>query len=41
MQIETTEITIGQHRIQVLGFADDLNILENSIEDTERVAKVL
>ncbi|KAE9525797.1 hypothetical protein AGLY_014023 [Aphis glycines] len=35
MQIETTGITIGQHRIQVLGFADDLNILENFLVDTE------
>jgi len=41
MQIETTGITIGQQRIQVLGFADDLNILENSLVETERAAQVL
>ncbi|KAL4132173.1 hypothetical protein QTP88_009380 [Uroleucon formosanum] len=41
MQMETTGITIGQQRIQVLGFADDLNILENSLVDTERAAQVL
>jgi len=41
MQSETTGITIGQQRIQVLGFSDDLNILKNSLEDTERAAQVL
>ncbi|KAL4148527.1 hypothetical protein QTP88_002756 [Uroleucon formosanum] len=41
MQRETTGITIGQQRIQILGFADDLNILENSLVDTERAAQVL
>lgn len=36
MQLETIGIMVGQQRIQVLGFADDLNlILESSIEDTE------
>lgn len=37
--METTGVAIGQQHIQVLGFADDLNILGNSIEDTERAAQ--
>lgn len=41
MRIEITRITIGQQRIQVLGYAGDLNILENSLVDTERAAQVL
>lgn len=41
MEIETTRITIGQQRIQLLGFADDLNILGSSIDDTERAIQVL
>lgn len=40
-QIETMGIMISQQRTQVLCFTDDLNILENSIEDTERAAQVL
>ncbi|XP_050531445.1 uncharacterized protein LOC126900059 [Daktulosphaira vitifoliae] len=41
LQMETTGIAIGQQLIQVLGFADDLNILENSVEDTEKAVQVL
>lgn len=41
MQREITGVAIGQHRIQVLRFTDDLNILGISIESTERVAQVL
>jgi len=41
MQIKTTGITISQQHIQILGFADDLNVLENSLADTERAAQVL
>jgi sorting nexin-29 len=41
MQKETTGITIGERRIQVLGFADDLKILESSLNDTKRAAQVL
>lgn len=31
--METIGITSGQQRIQVLGFADDLNTVKGSIED--------
>ena len=41
MQMGTTGIMIGQQCIQVLGFADDLNIIEKSLVDTERAAQVL
>jgi len=30
LQLETTGVEIGQQHIQILGFADDLNILGNS-----------
>lgn len=39
MQMETTGIAINQRRR--LGFADDLNILEPSVQDTEKIAQVL
>lgn len=32
---------IGQLHIQVLGFTDDLNILGNSLEETEKAAQAL
>jgi len=41
MQMKTTGLAIGQQRLQVFGIADDLNILESSLEDTERSAQVL
>jgi hypothetical protein len=41
IQKETTGITIGERKIQVLGFTDDLNILGNSLNDTKRAAQVL
>lgn len=41
MQRETIGVAIDEHHIQVLGFADDLNILRNSLEYTERAAQVL
>jgi len=40
LQLETTAVDIGQQHIQVLGFADDLNILGNSLE-TEKTAQAL
>lgn len=41
MQKEPTGITIGIRKIQVLGFADDLNILGSSLNDTKRTAHIL
>ncbi|KAL4112678.1 hypothetical protein QTP88_016423 [Uroleucon formosanum] len=41
MQKETTGIEINQHKLQILGFADDLNIIGNTRDDTEKAAKVL
>ena len=41
MQKEPTGITIGERKMQVLGFADDLNILGSSLNDTKRAAQVL
>jgi len=41
LQLETTGVEIGQPHIQVLGFADDLNILGNSLEETEKAAQAL
>jgi len=41
IQREPTGISIGERKIQVLGFADDLNILGNSLNDTKRAAQVL
>jgi hypothetical protein len=38
LQSETTGVEIGQQHIQVLGFADDLNILGNSLEETIKTA---
>jgi len=40
MKMERTRVAVGQHQLQVLGFADDLSI-ENSLEDTERAAEIL
>jgi len=34
-------VEIGQQHILKLGFADDLNILGNSLEETEKAAKAL
>jgi hypothetical protein len=34
-------VKISQQHIQVLGFADDLNILGNSLEETEKAAQAL
>jgi NTP pyrophosphatase (non-canonical NTP hydrolase) len=36
LQLETTGVEIGQQHIQVLSFADELNILGNSLEETEK-----
>ncbi|KAL4098346.1 hypothetical protein QTP88_022976 [Uroleucon formosanum] len=41
LQKETTGIEINQQKIQILGFADDLNIIGNTKDDTEKAAKVL
>lgn len=41
MQKESTGITIGERKIQVLGFVDDVNILGKSLNDTIRAAQVL
>lgn len=41
LQFETTGVEIGQQYIQVLGFAHDLNILGNSLEETEKAAQAL
>ncbi|KAL4090626.1 hypothetical protein QTP88_025425 [Uroleucon formosanum] len=41
LQSETTGVEIGQQHIQVLGFADDSNILENSLQETEKAAQTL
>jgi len=41
MQKEPTGITMGERTIQVIGFADDLNILGKSLNDTKRAAQVL
>lgn len=39
MQMEATGVAIGQHyNIYVLGFADNLNIIGNSIEYKKRAA---
>lgn len=40
MQMETTGVAIGEHHIQVLGFADDLNNLRNFLKYMERAARV-
>lgn len=34
-------IIIGESKIQVLGFADDLSILSSSLNDTKRAVQVL
>lgn len=36
---ETTSITIREWKLLVLGFADDLNILESLLNDTKSAAK--
>jgi len=41
MQKEPTGVAIGERKIQVLGFTDDLNILGSSLNDTKRAAQVL
>lgn len=41
MQMETTGVIIEQHHIQILNFTDDFNILGDSLEDTERVVRML
>lgn len=41
MQTETTGIAVFQQRLQVLGFLDDLNIIESSAEDMKRASQVL
>lgn len=42
MQMETARVASGQqHNIQVLGFAEDLNILGNSLEKTQKAAQAL
>ena len=41
IQKEPTGITIGERKIQVLGFADDLYILGSSLNDTKKAAQVL
>lgn len=41
MQKKSTGLTIGKRKIQVLGFANDLNILKSSLNETKRVAQVL
>jgi hypothetical protein len=41
MQKEPTEITLGERKIKILGFVDDLNVLGSSLNDTKRVAQVL
>lgn len=40
-QKEPTSITIGEQKIQVLEFADELNILGSSLNDTKKTAQVL
>lgn len=39
MQMETTGVVITRHHIQVLGFADDLNILSNSRKDNINIVE--
>jgi hypothetical protein len=34
-------LVIGQNKIQLLGFADDLNIIGDSLADTDNAARVL
>jgi len=41
MQKEATGVEINQRKVQILGFADDLNIVGNTREDTEKALKVL
>jgi len=41
IQKETTGVKINQQKMQILGFADDLNIIGNTRDDTEKAAKVL
>lgn len=41
MQTKSTKIAIGRHHIQVLEFANDLNFLGGSTQDTEKVAQVI
>ncbi|KAL4142987.1 hypothetical protein QTP88_005369 [Uroleucon formosanum] len=41
MQKEATGVEINQRKVQILGFADDLNIVGNTREDTEKTLKVL
>jgi len=40
-QLETTGVEIGQQHIQLLGFTDDLNILGNYLEETEKAPQPL
>jgi len=41
MQREVTGMKINQRKIQILDFADDLNIVGNTRDDTEKATKVL
>lgn len=41
MQRKTTGVTIGQNHIVVLGFVDNLNVLESLLEDIERAGHIL
>lgn len=41
MQRETTDIEINQRKIQIMGFTDDLKIVGNTRDGTEKEVKVL
>jgi len=41
LHLETTGVEIGLQRKQIHGFADDLNILGNSLDETEKAAQAL
>jgi hypothetical protein len=38
MQKEKLGVEINQQKIQILGFADDLNIISNTRDDTKKAA---
>jgi len=41
LQKESRGLNVDEHQIKVLGFADDLNILGDSLDDTVRATEIL
>jgi hypothetical protein len=41
LQNEARGLNVDKHQIKVLGFADDLNILGDSLDDTVRATEIL